>query len=189
MLSRTTVYEWFKRFKEGRESLDDDERSGRPASSRTDESVEKIQELIRKDCCMSVRLIEDITGISKSQVHRILNENSKLRKVCAQFVPHSLCDDQKHAWILHAKDINLTANNDPNFLKTIVAADETRCFQYEPLTKRQSTVWKSPEDSTPKKVRLQKSSQNHAHHFLVSKSVKVLDHPAYQGVPTPAKSC
>ena len=48
-LSRTTVYEWFKRFKEGRESLDDDERSGRPASSRTDESVEKIRELIRKD--------------------------------------------------------------------------------------------------------------------------------------------
>ena len=40
-LSRTTVYEWLKRFKKGRESLDDDERSGRPASRRTDKLVKK----------------------------------------------------------------------------------------------------------------------------------------------------
>ena len=43
VLSRTIAKKFFKRFKEGRESLDDDERSGRPASSRTDESVEKIR--------------------------------------------------------------------------------------------------------------------------------------------------
>ena len=73
VLSRTRVYKWFRRFKEGRESLDDDERSGRPASSYTDELVKKIREPIRKDSCMSVRFIEDIIGISKSQVHCILN--------------------------------------------------------------------------------------------------------------------
>ena len=157
VLSRTTFYEWFKRFKEGRESLDDDERSGRPVSNRTNESVKKIRELIRKDRCMSVRLIEDITDISKLIVYRILSEDLKLRKICARFVPHTLSDDQKYARVLLAQDIILTYNNDPNFLKTIVAADVTWCFQYEPLTKRQSEVWKSPEDSPPRKVRLQKS--------------------------------
>ena len=116
---------------------------------------------------MSVRLIKDVTGISKSQVHRILNEDLKLRKVCAQFVPHSLNDDQKHARVLHAQDIILTANNDPKFLKTIVAGDEAWCFQYKPLTKRQSAVWKSPEDSPPRKGAPAKiESQNHALHFL-----------------------
>ena len=84
---------------------------------------------------MSVGLIKDVTGISKLQVHRILNENLKLQKVCARFVPHSLSDDQKHARVLHAQDIILSTNNDPNFLKTIVAGDEAKCFQYEPLTK------------------------------------------------------
>ena len=99
---------------------------------------------------MSVRLIEDVTGISKSQVHRIRNEDLKLRNVCARFVPHSLSD-------------SLTADNDPNFLKTIVAGDETWFFRYEPFTKRQSAVWKSLEDSpAPAKI----ESQNHAHHFL-----------------------
>ena len=83
---------------------------------------------------MSVRLMEDVTGISKSQVHRIRNEDLKLRKVCARFVPHCLGD-------------SLIADNDPNFLKTIVAGDETWCFQYEPFTKQLSAVWKSLEDS------------------------------------------
>ena len=29
-LSRSRIHEWFKRFQEGREALEDDERSGRP---------------------------------------------------------------------------------------------------------------------------------------------------------------
>lgn len=41
VLLRTTVYNWFKRFKKGRESLDDDKCSGRPISSRVNESVKK----------------------------------------------------------------------------------------------------------------------------------------------------
>ena len=134
VLSRTTADEWFKRFKEGRESVYDDERSGWSASSRTDKSVEKIRELIRKDRFMSVRLIEDVTDIRKSQVHRILNENLKPRKVCAWFVLHSLSDDQKHTRVLHAQDIILIDDNDAKFLKTIVAGDETWCFQYKSLT-------------------------------------------------------
>ena len=136
VLSRTTFFEWFKRFKKDRDSLDVDERSGRPASSRMDESVEKIRELIKNDRCMSVSLIGDVTGVNKLQVYRILNEDLKLRKVCARFVSHSLSDDQKHARVLHAQVIILTADNDRNFFKPIVAGDGTWCFQYEPLTKR-----------------------------------------------------
>jgi transposase len=32
-VSRTTIFEWHKRFQEGRESVKDDERSGRPTTS------------------------------------------------------------------------------------------------------------------------------------------------------------
>jgi hypothetical protein len=38
-LSRTTTFEWHKRFREGRESVKDDERSGRPTTSRTDDNI------------------------------------------------------------------------------------------------------------------------------------------------------
>jgi hypothetical protein len=38
-LSRTSVFEWHKMFKEGRESLQDDERKGCPSTSITEEST------------------------------------------------------------------------------------------------------------------------------------------------------
>jgi len=44
--------------------------------------------------------------------------------------------------INHSRDIVATAENNPNFLKSVVTGDET-CFQYDPETKRQSAEWKS----------------------------------------------
>ena len=45
----TQTYEWWKRFKEGRTSVDDDPRSGRPSTSKTDDNVEKVREVIRSN--------------------------------------------------------------------------------------------------------------------------------------------
>jgi hypothetical protein len=47
-LSWTALFEWHSRFKTGRVSVEDDERSGQPSTSTTG-NVEKIQELIRED--------------------------------------------------------------------------------------------------------------------------------------------
>jgi hypothetical protein len=41
-LSPTAVFEWHSRFKAGRVSVEDDERSGRPITSKTTENVKKI---------------------------------------------------------------------------------------------------------------------------------------------------
>ena len=45
-MSKTRVYEWYKRFQDGREDVEDNERPGRPSTSTTDESVEKVKETI-----------------------------------------------------------------------------------------------------------------------------------------------
>jgi transposase len=42
-LSRTTVFKWHKAFKEGRENVEDDPRSGRPVSSTNDQNVKWCQ--------------------------------------------------------------------------------------------------------------------------------------------------
>jgi hypothetical protein len=44
-MSCTQVFEWHKRFMEGREEVEDDERPGLP-SSKTKENVEKISEIV-----------------------------------------------------------------------------------------------------------------------------------------------
>ena len=41
-MKKTAVYKWVKRFSEGRESVTDGERSGQPATSRTEENITKV---------------------------------------------------------------------------------------------------------------------------------------------------
>ena len=48
-LSRPTIYEWFKRFQEGRRDLNGDERSGRTKSAVNEENVEILREFIEKE--------------------------------------------------------------------------------------------------------------------------------------------
>jgi hypothetical protein len=40
--SRTRVFEWHKRFVEGPEEVEDDERRGHPSTSKTEENIEKM---------------------------------------------------------------------------------------------------------------------------------------------------
>ena len=45
-LSCTQVFEWFKRFKEGREQVGDDQRPSHPSTSKIDASIEKVGEIV-----------------------------------------------------------------------------------------------------------------------------------------------
>src|ERR1051325_2387948 len=56
-LSRDMVFKWHKAFKDGRESVEDEPRSGRPVSSTTDQNVEIVQAAVTQDRRLSVRMI------------------------------------------------------------------------------------------------------------------------------------
>jgi len=65
-MDKTQTYEWWKRFKEGRTSVDDDPRSGRPSMSKTDENVAKVCEVIRSNRHLTVREVAEKVSISKT---------------------------------------------------------------------------------------------------------------------------
>ena len=44
----TQVFEWFKRFKAGREEIRDDQRPGHPSTLKTDANIEKLVKLFNK---------------------------------------------------------------------------------------------------------------------------------------------
>jgi len=77
--SRTTIFEWHKRFREGRESVKDDERSGRP-TSRTDDNIAAVDNMVKEDGNVTSRLIADTLGIPKIVAVRILREDLMKRK-------------------------------------------------------------------------------------------------------------
>jgi len=53
-LSRTQVFGWFERFKEGREMIGDDQRPGRPSTSKINANIEKVGEIVRQNRRLSI---------------------------------------------------------------------------------------------------------------------------------------
>ena len=86
-MTRTQCYEWFKRFKEGRMSADEDFRSGRPSISTNDDHVESVRAVIRGNRRLTVREVADEVGNSTGSCHQIFTEKLKMRRVSAKFVP------------------------------------------------------------------------------------------------------
>jgi hypothetical protein len=76
-------------------SDEDDERSGRPSTSKMTENVEKIRDLIHEDHCQTIRELADTIGISYGDCQEILTENLNMHHIVVKFVPGPLTNDQK----------------------------------------------------------------------------------------------
>jgi transposase len=61
---KTSVYEWYKRFHDGREDVEDDERSGRPSTSIIHENVKKVKKMVINDRRITIRELADEVDIS-----------------------------------------------------------------------------------------------------------------------------
>ena len=156
-MSRTRIFEWHKRFREGREDVEDDPKSGRPTTSRTNENVERVREKVRSDRRLTVRVIADELSMNSERVWRIITEDLGMKKVCAKMVPRLLNDGQKENRVQVCQDILKQLEITPDLLSRVVTGDESWIFKYDPLTKRQSLKWKSASSPRPKKARLFKS--------------------------------
>ena len=94
-MKKTAVYKWVKRFSEGRESVTDEERSRWPATSRTEENIAKVCQIMRENHQLTVRSIAEQVNIDRETVRKIFTENLDMRKVCAKMVPKELTEEQK----------------------------------------------------------------------------------------------
>jgi len=82
-------------FSEGRESVTNEERSGRPATSRTEENIAKFRQIVHENRRLTVRSIAEQVNIDRETVRKILTEDLDMRMVCAKMVPKELTEEQK----------------------------------------------------------------------------------------------
>ena len=94
-MSRTCVFEWHKRFHDGRTDVGDDECSRHPAISKTTNNNRESDKIVREDRRLSIRLIAERMSIDKETAWQVLNGNLHMTKVCAQVVSKLLTSDQK----------------------------------------------------------------------------------------------
>ncbi|GFV27174.1 uncharacterized protein TNCV_2123901 [Trichonephila clavipes] len=65
ILSMKSRNAWFARFREGRESVSDNLRSGKSATFDSEENIEKVMKLIIKNPRLTVRMIADKQNINR----------------------------------------------------------------------------------------------------------------------------
>ena len=94
-MKRATCFRWHKRFKNGRLSVEDDERSGHPSTSTDDPHIDEINTLVRAKRRLTVRQLAEECGISVGSCHHILTEELKMHRVAAKFVSRLMTSDQQ----------------------------------------------------------------------------------------------
>jgi len=139
-MKKTAVYKWVKRFSEGRESVTDEERSGQPATSRTENNTAKVHQIARENRRLTVRSIAEQVNIDKETVMKILTEDLDMKKVCAKMVPKELTEEQKQRRVTICQDL---LERQDDILGHVITGDETWIYQYDLITKRQSAQWKT----------------------------------------------
>jgi len=67
-MKKTAVYKWVTCFSERRESVTDKERSGRLATSRTEENIAKVCQIVRENHWLTVRTIAEQVNINREML-------------------------------------------------------------------------------------------------------------------------
>jgi len=147
-MKKTAAYKWVKRFSERRESVTDEERSGRPATSRTEENSVKIRRIVRENRRLTVRNIAEQGNIDRETVREILTEDLDMRKVCAKNGPKGAHRRTKQRRVTICQDL---LERQDDILGRVITDEETWVYQCDPETKRQSAEWKTANSLRPKK--------------------------------------
>ena len=157
-MSRANFYKWVQAFKDGRESITDDLRSGRPVDVSTPEAVQAVEDLIKSDRRVTLDEIATNLDISHGTVYAIVREKLRFSKVSCRWVPKMLTDDHKMQRLMASRaSLRRYRKEEDVFLSRIVTTDETWVFHYEPESKRRSMEWKHVSSPVKKKFKSQKS--------------------------------
>ena len=120
-MKKSSVFEWHRRFKEGRVDVQDDPRSGQPKTHRTDSYVDRVRTLLRSDRRLGVRVIAEELNMNKETVRQIVKEDLGMRTVSAKMVPRILTRDQKHRRLHISSDLLRSAD----MFDRVITGDET----------------------------------------------------------------
>ncbi|GBM84094.1 hypothetical protein AVEN_40843-1 [Araneus ventricosus] len=96
-LARCTIFKWCQRYEAGRVNIKDLPRPGQAHLVTNFATISDVDELIRQNRRITTREIAVELSISKGTMHHIIHKMLGYGKVCAQWVPKHLSENQKTA--------------------------------------------------------------------------------------------
>jgi hypothetical protein len=130
-LSRSKTSEWYSRFKNDRTSIDDDPHTGRPSTARTNETVDRVNAVLRGNRRLMIREIADKFNLTFGTCQAILTQDLGMRRVSAKLVPRFLTQDQTEHRATTCRELLQRAENDTTFLPSIITGDESWVHDYD----------------------------------------------------------
>uniref|UniRef100_A0A0K0E6W8 HTH_48 domain-containing protein n=1 Tax=Strongyloides stercoralis TaxID=6248 RepID=A0A0K0E6W8_STRER len=116
VVSTSTVQRWFKKFNEGNENLENEDR-GRPCSTVDND---ELQAVVEADPRQTLGQLAEALNVSTATVSRHLKEIGKTKKL-DKWIPHELNDYQKNRRYEICSSLILRNKNErrANFITTI----------------------------------------------------------------------
>jgi histone-lysine N-methyltransferase SETMAR len=155
VVSYQMICYWIRRFANGRESLEDDPRAGRPITVVTQKNIDAVKELVEVDPHISIDYIACMLDISHGSVDTILKLHLKLKKVSSRWVPHHLTDAQRQRRVEICIENLRKIESGEWRLGDIVTGDESWFYHRKIRSKQDSKAWLSADESPPIQVRRQ----------------------------------
>ncbi|UYV65352.1 K02A2.6-like [Cordylochernes scorpioides] len=158
-MSIQMVRRWRSWFLEGWQNVHDDERSGSPVTATDNAAVAVVRNVVEADRRVTIdeiiiRLPPGIE-IRRSSIGTIMSDVLDFRKVCARWVVRLLLENHKQQRMEAARVfLEMHQRDGDQLFSRIVTGYESWVHHSTPETKRQSMVWKKPEEGAPKKAKV-----------------------------------
>ncbi len=114
--------------------------------------------MIKTDRRLTVREIAELLDISVGSAHTILKDKLNMSRVCARWIPRLLTPEQKQNRVDVCLEWKRFVEEDRDWWKSVITADESWVYQYDPAMIIQSTEWVEKNEGRPKKARATKSA-------------------------------
>jgi len=92
-MSRSRIFEWFGRFKNGTTSTANDDRSGRPSTATTPSKAKQVRAAVNQDRRRTIHDLSAEVGTGYGSCQRILTEQLNMHRISTMFVPRVLTHD------------------------------------------------------------------------------------------------
>lgn len=136
-----TVCKWAALFNEGRESVEDDPRSGRPITRTTPYYIKMVRELIEINCHISMVQIEAETSLSQGTINIILHQSLQLQKLASRWLPYLLTDLHREKRLTACRHNLAMFESGKWRICDVVTADESWIYWRQVGTKSRNMSW------------------------------------------------
>ena len=135
------VAKWAALFKDGRQAVEDDPRSGRPITALTSQNIESVRQIIEDDPHATYDIIEAQTGLSRGTICTIVHDSLKLRKITSRWIPYELTNENREERVNACRE-NLAMFKEGKWrLYDVVTGDESWFYWRQIGHKASNASW------------------------------------------------